>query len=219
MMTQMAPFDAQRGHLIWGEPKQLRDVLLLSCRHLGFWNRLDLQQGDHGVFGAALFGACLANFFHDLWKRAGQLELLGPALQLLAKGLAIGITEGERLAALAGVGAAFVTRIGGFELAIGAQEVTLDETKVREQVDHRGDDLVNDVVIDAVAKVTQIIFAWHVLMQAGELAVASALVALVQIATKLGVIDVLIHFGSHFEYDEAGRVVAGRASGPVVGGT
>jgi hypothetical protein len=39
------------------------------------------------------------------------------------------------------------------------------------------------------------------------------------IATKLGVIDVLIHFGGHFEHDEAGRVVAERASGAVVGGT
>jgi hypothetical protein len=38
----------------------------------------------------------------------------------------------------------------------------LDQTKVREQVDHGGDDWVNDVLTDAVAKMTQIILTWHV---------------------------------------------------------
>jgi hypothetical protein len=41
----------------------------------------------------------------------------------------------------------------------------------------------------------------------------------VQIATELGVIDVLIHFGSHFEHDEAGWGVAASASGAIVGRT
>ena len=39
------------------------------------------------------------------------------------------------------------------------------------------------------------ILAWHALMQAGELPVAPSLVAVVQIATKLGVIDVGVHLG------------------------
>src|SRR5262249_48598293 len=44
-------------------------------------------------------------------------------------------------------------------------------------------------------------------------------VAVVQIATQLGVIVVLIHFGDHFEHDEAGRVVAASASGAIIGRT
>ena len=90
---------------------------------------------------------------------------------------------------------------------------------MREEVHRHGGDLVDHRVTDAVAKVAQIIFARHVLVQAGELPVAPPLVALMQIATKLGVIDVLIHFGGHFEHDEASRVVAVRASGAVIGGT
>src|SRR5688572_6070847 len=90
---------------------------------------------------------------------------------------------------------------------------------MREEVHRHGGDLVDHRVTDAVAEVAQIIFAWHVLMQAGELPIASSLVAVMQIATKLSVIDVLIHFGGYFEHDEAGRVVAVRASGAVIGGT
>src|SRR2546425_4685616 len=56
-------------------------------------------------------------------------------------------------------------------------------------------------------------------MEAGELPVAPSLTAIVQIATELGVIDVLIHFGGHFDHDEAGRVVAASASGAIVGCT
>ena len=48
---------------------------------------------------------------------------------------------------------------------------------------------------------------------------APSLVAVVQIATELGVIDVLIDFGGHFEHDEAGRVVARATSTAVGGGT
>ena len=56
-------------------------------------------------------------------------------------------------------------------------------------------------------------------MQAGQLPVATALVRLVQIATEVGIVDVLIHFGGHLQHDEAGRVVAGAASGAIVGRT
>jgi hypothetical protein len=56
-------------------------------------------------------------------------------------------------------------------------------------------------------------------VEAGELPVATTLVTVVQIATELGVIDVLIHFGSHFEHDEAGWGVAVSASGAIVGRT
>jgi hypothetical protein len=40
-----------------------------------------------------------------------------------------------------------------------------------------------------------------------------------QVATELSVIDVLIHFGGDLKHDEAGRVVAVRASDAVIGGT
>ena len=90
---------------------------------------------------------------------------------------------------------------------------------MREEVHRHVGDRVDHLIIDAVAEVAQIIFAWHVLMQAGELPVASSFVAVMQIATELSVIDVLIHFGGHFEDDEAGRVVATAASDAIVRGT
>jgi hypothetical protein len=55
-------------------------------------------------------------------------------------------------------------------------------------------------------------------VQAGELPVATALVTVVQIATKLGVIDILIHFSRHFQDDQTGGVVAAAATGTVVRG-
>ena len=56
-------------------------------------------------------------------------------------------------------------------------------------------------------------------METGQLPGAPSLVAVVHIATELGVIDVLIDFGGHFEHDEAGRVVARATSAAVGGGT
>jgi hypothetical protein len=47
----------------------------------------------------------------------------------------------------------------------------------------------------------------------------SALIAVVQIATEVGVVDILIHFGGHFEHDEAGRVIARAPAGAVGGST
>ncbi len=131
------------------------------------------------------------------------MKPFGATVQLLAKRLTIGFTECERLAVLAGVGAALVARIGGFELAIGAQDVAFDETKVVEKVHRHGHDLIDHRITDAVTKVTEIVLTGHPVMQAGELPVAPSLVAVVQIATELGVIDVLIHFGRHFEHNEA----------------
>src|SRR2546427_263765 len=117
-----------------GESEQCGHVLALGDGGLVLWNALNLKQGNRGVFGAALLGTRLSNLFHHLRKRAGQLEPRGPVLQLLAKGVTIDFTEFERLAVLAGVGAALVARIRGFELAIGAQELAFDETKVGEEV-------------------------------------------------------------------------------------
>ena len=88
-----------------------------------------------------------------------------------------------------------------------------------EEIDRHGHDLVDDLVTDAVAEFAPIVLARHPVVQAGELPIATALVAVMQIATELGVIDVLIHFGGHFEQDEAGGVVAGSASSAVIGCT
>src|SRR5262249_37747730 len=82
-----------------------------------------------------------------------------------------------------------------------------------------GGDLSDHRVPNAVAKVTQIVLARNGAMETGQLPVAPALVAVVQIATELGVIDVLIDFGGHFEHDEAGRVVARATAAAVGGGT
>jgi hypothetical protein len=133
--------------------------------------------------------------------------------------LPIGFTAFERLAVLAGIDAAFVARIRGLELAIGTQKLAFDETKVVEEVHRYGHDLVDHGVTDAVAKMAEIILARHRVVQAGELPIASSLVAIVQIVTELGIIDILIHFGGHFEHDKAGRVVAASASGAIVGRT
>jgi hypothetical protein len=56
-------------------------------------------------------------------------------------------------------------------------------------------------------------------MKAGELPVAPSFIAVMQIATELGVIDVLIHFDGYFEHDEAGRVEATSTSGAIAGRT
>ena len=80
-------------------------------------------------------------------------------------------------------------------------------------------DLADHRVINAGAEVAQIILARYLVVQAGELSVAPTCIAVVQITTELGVIDVLIHFGGHFEDDEPGRVEATSASGAIVGRT
>ena len=92
--------------------EQLGDVLALRCRGFVIRNRLDLTQGYHGVLRRALFGCRLPNLRNGLGKGTSNLEPLGPALSLLAQGLPIGLTQGEGLAVLAGVGAALVARIG-----------------------------------------------------------------------------------------------------------
>ena len=180
-------------------------------------NGLDLEQGDLRVCGATFFSRRLPHLFHDLRTRAGQLEPLGATWSLLAKRLPLGFTERACLAVLAGVGTALVARLGGFELAIAAQDLAFAETEVVEEVHCHGRALVDHGVTNAVAQVAKIVFARNGVMEPGELPVAPSLVAVVQVATELGVIDVLSHLGGHCEHDEAGRVVARSASGAVVG--
>jgi hypothetical protein len=83
-------------------------VLALPCGGLVLGNRLDLKQGDLGVLGGARFGGGLPNLLDGLGKGASELETLGAALSLLAKGLPIGFTQCKGLAGLAGIGAALV---------------------------------------------------------------------------------------------------------------
>ena len=61
-------------------------------------------------------------------------------------------------------------------MAIGREQLTFDEAKRVQKVHHHGEDLVDDLVTDAVAKVAQIVFAGHMVMEAGELPVAPSLV-------------------------------------------
>jgi hypothetical protein len=133
-------------------------------------------------------------------------------LQLVAELLLARLVHRELLAALAGVGAALIARIGGFELAIGGEQLACKQAKVPEQVDHDDHGLVDHVVPDTVAEVTQVTLAWNVVMQTGQLPVAMPLVGLVQIAAEVGIVDVLIYFGGHLQHDEASRIVAGAAA-------
>jgi hypothetical protein len=75
---------------------------------------------------------------------------------------------------------------------------------------------VDHCVTDAVAEVTEIILAGDDVVETGQVPVATALVGLLEIVTEAGIVDVLIHVGGYFEHDEAGWVVAGAASGPIM---
>jgi hypothetical protein len=133
--------------------------------------------------------------------------------------LPIGFSQGECLAVLAGVGTALVARIGRFELTIGAQQLPFDQAKAGQEVDHHRRDVVDDVISNAVAEVTQIALARYLVVEAGELPVATSFLRLMKVLTKLGIIDVLIHFGRYFQHDQTGRVVAASTSGAVIGRT
>ena len=218
-LVQMAPFDASWGHLVLGKPEPFRHVLALCGGGLVLRNGLNLKQRNVRVLGGTLVGSRLPDLVHHFRKGAGQLEPLAPTLPLLAKGLTIGFTQLEGLPALAGIGAALVACIRGFELPIGASKFTFDQAKVIEEVHGHGRDLVDHRVTDAVTKVAEIVFARHVVVQAGAWSGATARVAVVQIATPLGVIVVLLHFGGPFKDDEADRVVAASASSAIVGCT
>src|ERR671914_620844 len=78
-----------------------------------------------------------------------------------------------------------------------------------------GGDLLDDGLAHAGAEVAQIVLARNGAVETSQLPVAPSLVAVVQIAAKLGVIDILIDFGGHFEEHEAGGVVARAISGAI----
>lgn len=69
---------------------------------------------------------------------------------------------------------------------------------------------------DAVAKVAQVVLAGDMGLETGEVAVTTPLVRLLEVTAEVGIVDVLIDFGSHFQDDQAGRIVAGAASGAIV---
>ena len=216
---QMAPWDASRGHLSLGEPEQLGHGRALGGRGFVLRNAFALKERDRRGFGRALGGCRLSHLVHHRRKRTSQLEPFAPVVPLRAKGVPVGFTECERLAVLAGIGAALVTCLRGCALPIGAQTLAWDETKVVEAIDRHGGDRVDHCVTAAVAEGTPSIFARHRGMQAGKLPGAMALVAVVQIATQWGVIVIGLHLGGHFEDDEASRIVAASASGALRGCT
>ena len=218
-LAHVAPREASGRHLVLGEPAPRGPVVALRRRGLVLRDRLELKQGDLGVLGTARFGGGLAPLSVGLGKGAGELEPLGPALSLRAKSLPIGLTQRERLAALAGVGAALIARIGWLKLTIGAAELALDQAKVGEEVHRDRHDLVDDLVTDAVAEVAQGILPGNLGLEAGERPVVTAFVSVVEIGTALSVIDILSHCGGHCEHDEAGGVVAAAPSGAIIGRT
>jgi hypothetical protein len=77
---------------------------------------------------------------------------------------------------------------------------------------------VDHVVPDAGTEVTKGILARDMSVQASQLSVAASFVCLEQIAAEVRIVDVMIHFGCHFQNHEAGGVVAAIASGAIMGG-
>src|SRR5262249_15974124 len=146
-------------------------------------------------------------------------EPRGPVLPRRAEGLTIGCTAHERLAVFAGVGAALRACRRRCERAIGAPARTFDHAKGGEEVHRPGGALVDHRLTQAAAKGAERARAWSLVMQAGAVPVATALVAVVPSATPWGVIVVLIHFGGHCEEAEAGRGVTVPPSGTRVGRT
>ena len=77
----------------------------------------------------AFFGRSLSHLVDNVRKGTGELEPLGPAVQLAPQRLPSGLVDAEGVAALTGVGAALIARIGGFKLAIGRQQLAFDQAK------------------------------------------------------------------------------------------
>ncbi len=137
-------------------------------------------------------------------------------MQLFAQLLLASRVHRKLMAALTSVGATFIARIGGFELAIGREQLTFDEAKRAQQLHHDGQGLMDHLVTDAVAEVTEVILAGDMVVQAGQRPVVAPLVRLVQIAAEAGIVDVLIHAGGHLQHHQAGRIVAGATSDAIV---
>jgi hypothetical protein len=177
------------------------------------------NDGHFGGFGCALFGGDVAHLLDDPGERTGEVEPLGATVQLAAEFLAARFVNAERAAALASVRTPFVACVRGLQLAIGREQLACDEAKGLEEFHDDGHGLLDRVGPDAVAEVTQIILAGDLVMQTGQCPVAASLLRLVQIVAEAGIVDLLIHFGGHFQDDEARGIVTGTASGARVGRT
>ena len=100
-------------------------------------------------------------------------------------------------------------------MAIRAEQFAFNQAKAVKKVHNDVGDLIDDGLANAGAEVTKIVLTRNGVVETGQLSVAPSLVAVVQIAAKLGVIGVLIDFGGHFEKHEAGRVIARTTAGAV----
>jgi hypothetical protein len=83
------------------------------------------------------------------------LEPLGAVLELAAEFLVACLIHMELLAALAGVGTPFESRMGGFELAVGSEYLPFDEAEIPKEADKNGQGRVNGSGPDAAAEVAQ----------------------------------------------------------------
>ena len=184
--------------------------------------------GTFSISSSATLGSlglpCLAVAWRTFSTTSGNGQVswsrLAPLCNWSAQLLLASLVHAERLAALTGIRAAFIARMGGFELAIGGEQLAFDQGQTCGVAPpsrpwscgsprHRsgsGSDRGHPR-------------RGHGVVQAGQFPVAMPLVRLVQIATEVGIINVLIHFGGHFQHDEARRIVAGAASGAIVGRT
>jgi hypothetical protein len=195
--AHVTPGEVHGWHLVIRQPQQLGHLLAIRARSRGVGDLLDLEERHLGVFGMAMLGRGLAHLGDDVRKGTEELEPLGPAVQLVTHRLPSGLVDAEGVAALTGVRAAFIARVGGLELAIGGHQLAFDQAKASEELHHDGESLVDHAVPDTGAEVTQVIFPGEGVVQTSEFLVATALVAWLQVAAEVSIIDVSIHVGDH----------------------
>ena len=213
--AEVGPFEPHGRQLVLGHAEEGCEFGVRLRRGLIGRQGFDLQQGHLGVLGRARFGRGLSDLVDDLGKGTEHLQTLAAALELRRQVVATRLVKGQLLAVRAGVGAAFEAGMSGFELAIGGQNLALDQAEIDEQLHHNGRRLVNDGVAHAFAEVTEAILPGDGRVEAGQLPVAAALVGLLQVATEAGVVGVAIDGGRHLQKQEAGRVVAVAAPGAI----
>lgn len=105
--------DPHRRDLSLGQAEQLSQALAPRSLRAVRGQIFHLQQGHFRLAGLVLLGGGLKDLAHYVGKGAGDLEALGPILELPAQLLATGIIQRELPAAQAEVSASLKTGVGG----------------------------------------------------------------------------------------------------------
>ena len=147
-------------------------------------------------------------FVDDGRKGAEEFEALGPALELVAEGLATGLVEGTGLAVLTERDTPLQARMRGLKVAIGSEHLPLDEAKRPEEIDKDGHSRLDGTGTDAAAEVAQIVLTGDSVVKAGEGTIALAFIVLAEVVTEAGIIGVAVDLGGDFKEAGTGRVIA-----------